>query len=148
MPFWAINHDSVSADCLEGEVVAIHLGTGIYYSLRGPAAAVWQALGQPADTAVLAAVLAAQFAVTPSRAEQDAADFLGRLLAENLVVASDTTAPAGEAPAPAPERATYAPPELERFADLQDLLLLDPIHDVGAQGWPHRPKPPEKQGGA
>ena len=28
--------------------------------------------------------------------------------------------------------------------DLQDLLLLDPIHDVGAQGWPHRP-PPDRQ---
>lgn len=32
--------------------------------------------------------------------------------------------------------AGYRPPVLEVFADMQDLLLLDPIHDIDEVGWP------------
>ncbi len=138
MSTWIINRDSVSADLLEGEVVAIHLGTGIYYSLRGTAAAFWEMLGKPADASLLAAALGARFAVEPETARRDAAAFLAQLEKEALIRPADAGAP-GEAIAPAAGRAPYAPPVLERFSDLQDLLLLDPIHDVGAQGWPHRP---------
>jgi hypothetical protein len=28
---------------------------------------------------------------------------------------------------------------LHKFTDMQDLLLVDPVHDVGDAGWPHRP---------
>jgi hypothetical protein len=30
------------------------------------------------------------------------------------------------------------PPVLERYTDMQELLFLDPIHDVDESGWPHR----------
>ena len=30
----------------------------------------------------------------------------------------------------------YQPPVLETYADLQDILLLDPVHDVDETGWP------------
>jgi len=59
-------------------------------------------------------------------------DVVDELLGEELI------AP-GAAPA-----ATQVPvitgawvaPRLEKFTDLQTLLLLDPIHDVDEQGWP------------
>ena len=140
MPTWVINRESVSSDFLEGEVVAIHLGTGIYYSLRGPAAVLWQALDQPRDAAGLGSLLTGQFDVSAETAAADAAAFLERLLAEQIVRPSDLAGAA--AGAPSGDRRPYLPPVIERFADLQDLLLLDPIHDVGAQGWPNRPVPP------
>ena len=28
------------------------------------------------------------------------------------------------------------PPVLNKYTDMQDLLLIDPIHDVEAHGWP------------
>ena len=31
----------------------------------------------------------------------------------------------------------YGLPALERFTDMEDLLLLDPVHDVEEMGWPH-----------
>lgn len=34
------------------------------------------------------------------------------------------------------ERRPYQPPQVEAFNDLQDILLLDPIHDVDEAGWP------------
>jgi hypothetical protein len=27
---------------------------------------------------------------------------------------------------------------LEKFTDMHDLLLMDPIHEVSDAGWPHR----------
>ena len=30
----------------------------------------------------------------------------------------------------------YTAPKLATYSDLQDLLLLDPIHDVDETGWP------------
>jgi hypothetical protein len=32
----------------------------------------------------------------------------------------------------------YIPPILNRHGDMQDLALLDPIHDVEGEGWPNR----------
>ena len=34
-------------------------------------------------------------------------------------------------------RAPFVAPELKRYADMQDLLLLDPVHDVDEKGWPN-----------
>lgn len=142
MAAWTINRESVSWDCLEGEVVAIHLGTGIYYSLRGTAATVWQVLAAPVAAPAIVAAVTAVHAAGAEAAGPAVGLFLERLRDEQLIV---ETAVAGEAPAaPAAPLQPYAPPVLERFSDLQDLLLLDPIHDVGAQGWPHRP-PPDRQ---
>jgi hypothetical protein len=32
----------------------------------------------------------------------------------------------------------FEPPLLEKFDDLQDLILLDPVHEVlEEEGWPH-----------
>jgi hypothetical protein len=31
----------------------------------------------------------------------------------------------------------YQKPVLEKFTDMQDLILLDPVHDVNPKGWPH-----------
>ena len=37
-----------------------------------------------------------------------------------------------------PGPATYSKPELHVYSDMEELLLLDPVHDVGDEGWPNR----------
>jgi len=128
---------------MDGEVIAIHLGTGMYYSLRGSAAVLWGALDEPNDVAGMAAVLTGQFEVSAEQAGKEVEAFLARLREEQMVVVAETAVPAKPLAPPA-ERRPFTPPLLERYADLQDLLLLDPIHDVGAQGWPHLPPNPQK----
>lgn len=145
MSGWAINRASVSSDLLEGEVVAIHLGTGVYYSLRGSAATIWQALAAPAEVSTLVAAVTRAHEIDTTRAAEDVAGFLEQLRREELVVAG--FAAAGAPSLQTSARQPYAPPVLERFADLQDLLLLDPIHDVGVQGWPHRAQPESRGSG-
>ena len=46
--------------------------------------------------------------------------------------------PTGAGPGASPALITDGSPEMRTFSDLEDLLLLDPIHDVtlGADGFP------------
>jgi hypothetical protein len=32
----------------------------------------------------------------------------------------------------------YSPPKLSAYTDMQELLLLDPVHEVDDAGWPSR----------
>ena len=68
------------------------------------------------------------------------------LEAEDLIlVLPETAAPNAAhetlaATEPIDSRLPFVNPTLTKFTDMQDLLLLDPIHEVDEMGWPH-PKP-------
>ena len=132
MSRYETNNPPIIAEVVDGEVIAINLETGTYYSLAGPAARIWNALAAghsadeiegainpPADAAALRESLAA---------------FLDSLLAEQLIRPVERSAPASALLpiSPWPE----ATLRFERFNDMQDLLILDPIHEVDEAGWP------------
>lgn len=122
---------------LDDQVMMINLETGAYFALERPAADCWTALTAGAGFDGIVAEVVAQFDVPQPQAEVDVEVFLATLLAEGIVRRS-TDLPAEAAPeraAPA-ERLAYRPPQIEKHDDLEELLLLDPIHDVGPEGWP------------
>ena len=128
-------------EAIDGEVVVINLENGKYYSLRGSGARVWAGVADRAGVDEIAAHLARSYHGA-DEAGASVAAFLAELESEELIV------PSSEDPGPwAPSephngaRSPFEPPVLERFTDMQDLLLLDPVHEVDeAQGWP-RAKP-------
>lgn len=121
---------------MESEIIVINLVTGAYFSLRGAAADAWDLLIAGLSTSAVATQLADRYAVPADGVTGDIAAFARELLAEGLVV------PGGQAPVDAPTLDTGAPalaytaPRLEKFDDLEELLLLDPIHEVDEAGWP------------
>jgi hypothetical protein len=132
------NQPKVISEMIDGEVVVIHLGTGTYYSLDGTAAVVWDALEQGATTDEVATFLARSHDV-PDGADVDGAvdGFVADLLGDDLVVAVDAAPAVAPDLTPPPDRPVFAAPRLERYTDMQDLILLDPVHDVDAEvGWP------------
>lgn len=128
-------------EAIDGEVVMINLENGKYYSLRGSGARVWAGVAGLAGVDEIAADLARTY-VGADEAGAAVAAFLAELEGEELIVPS--TANPGPAAPSEPLDAVpdpFQPPVLERFTDMQDLLLLDPVHEVDeAQGWP-RAKP-------
>jgi hypothetical protein len=66
--------------------------------------------------------------------------FVSELCDEDLIVASElASASSSDAPKSAAiaDRPTFAAPQLEKYTDMQELLLIDPIHEVNDdQGWP------------
>lgn len=135
-PHYRINEPNVVAEHFGDEIVAVNLDTGVYYSMHGSAASIWKLLqdGHAVDR-IVAAVAAAHDA-EPATIAADTTAFLAKLADEKLVV---ETAAAGVAPAPSPptgERRPYAAPTIDVHSDMQDILLLDPVHDVDEAGWP------------
>ena len=127
----AIPADRVVSETIDGEVVAIDLESGRYYSLEGPAARAWEAIQAGQDLDGIASTVAAAAGVRADEAGPDVAAFLAELEAEGLLVGGNGSAPA----APGPGR---VPLVLHRYTDMQDLIVLDPIHDVDETGWPNR----------
>ena len=49
--------------------------------------------------------------------------------------------PAGEDEVPLSPMA-FEKPVIEKFSDMQEMLLLDPIHEVSEMGWPNEAEKP------
>ena len=129
----------VISEIVEDEVVLVNFDSGSYYSLAGSGTQVWQALdGGAAPQEVINAVLG-QYEGPEADIAVSVRAFLDDLLDEALVV------PDGEATSIAEVglrgSAAFVPPKLERFDDMRDMLLLDPIHEVDEAGWPHTTPP-------
>jgi hypothetical protein len=131
---YELNNPPMIAELVEGEVIAIDLERGSYYSLLGAAAQVWGSIvaGRSAQE-ILAAVVPAPAA---GLLGGSLLGFVEVLLAEQLI------RPAGPQPPPGAPIAPLAPwpaetLRFERFTDMQDLLVLDPIHEADNEtGWP------------
>jgi hypothetical protein len=141
---YALN-PQVLHEAIDGEVIVIDLATGSYYSLRGSAADVWQLLaGSPgATSAELVGALAQRYESDDTEMEPAVSRFIEQLSEENLVAGIDgSTPPRAAAAFPEPEGAAaraFDPPVLEKYTDMQDLVLLDPVHEVDQTGWPRLP---------
>lgn len=120
---YEVNKPDVVDESVDGEVLIVHLGTGAYYSSRGAGDVAWR---------LLAAGKSVAEAVGSHGIEHDAlTGFVEQLVAEDLV--RPRTAPPLEVAGLAP---VAGAPTLEKYTDMQELLLLDPIHDVEEAGWP------------
>jgi hypothetical protein len=58
------------------------------------------------------------------------------LVGYGLLVASATAASSTSGGEPRNDSAVWSDPWLESYGDMQDLLLLDPVHDVQGGSWP------------
>jgi hypothetical protein len=123
---WRPRRPDVIDEAFDGEAVLVHMGTGCYFSLNASATAIWALLQDGRSSAAIAASLG--WELPPVEA------FVERLCAEMLVEAIESDA--GVTGVDAPPGASE--PVLQRFSDMQDLLMLDPIHDIDldGDGWP------------
>lgn len=130
-------------ETVDGEALIMDMVTGAYYTCFGASTTAWEALKRGAEPPQVAAALAAAYPVELPEAEQDVERFLAELTQEEMLVPADgpsngaTAEPAAGNGGPAGE---YQPLAFERYTDLADLILLDPVHDVSDAGWPHTPQ--------
>ena len=127
---------SVIHETMGDEVVVINLDSGRYYSLEGAGAALWEALVAGAPLEAVSEAVEARFAGERAEIDSAVAAVVAELEAEGLI---GQAAANGAAPAPSPnvgERPPFVAPVLQKYTDMEALLLLDPIHEVDEQGWP------------
>ncbi len=122
------------------EMVIVNLNTGKYYAFTPTAADLWLRLQGGASIESLVAGTLATFAGDPAQMKAQVLTFLQQLLAEALVgIDPAPTGTGATSPAATGEKRPFAAPAFEVFTDMEDLLLLDPIHDVDESGWPNPP---------
>jgi len=138
--WYRINSPSIIHERFDNELVAINMEKGTYHSMTDSASDAFELLSAGATADELAEALAMKYSATPQDIKNALGTFIKDLLAEELIVparASDTrssvTVP------PAENRLPFHPPSLQAFRDLEGLLLLDPIHEAGEEGWPPPP---------
>ena len=134
-----VNAPQVIHESIDGEVIIINLTSGNYYSVKGSGADVWALIEQSpgATRADLAGALELRFEGSQSEIDGLLESFLSDLRAEGRVTDADPSGdpPVFEAPADG-MRQPFSAPLLEKYTDMQDLVLLDPVHEVDATGWP------------
>lgn len=123
-------------EVFENEVVVVNLDSGRYYCVQDAGADIWHLMLEGQTLGAMAAGLTSRY----DASDTEIAEAIGRLCQElcdeGLLVVAEGAADAPRIVPHEQPRRRFAPPRLQTYTDMQDLLLLDPIHEVDAAGWP------------
>ncbi|HKT82315.1 MAG TPA: PqqD family protein [Solirubrobacterales bacterium] len=122
-------------ETVDGEVIAIDLDNGSYYSLAGGGPLIWVLLAEGASEAELRDALAARFGELEAIAG-DVSALLRQLQENGLIVEHESNGNNAALAEKAASGEAYEAPRFERYTDMKDYFLLDPIHEVDNAGWP------------
>jgi len=140
------NQPRIAMESIDGETIIIDFETGLYYSARNEAYLILELIlsGFSPDEIITSCI---QFSNKPVETIKPLIDdFIASLVdAQILIPASDGI------PSPAKQEldarhlnhpiwfsGSFNPPVLESFKDMQEILLMDPIHDTNTKGWPEK----------
>ena len=137
-PILKVNAPAVVAEVIDGEAVIMDLASGHYFSTQHVGCEIWRAIDRGASRSAIVATLVSTYEVEPLVASEAVATFVGELMERKLVVETNGEARATEQPVngSTEQRLAFASPVLNSYTDMEELLLLDPIHDVDQAGWP------------
>jgi hypothetical protein len=137
-----VNSPQVVSETIDGEVVIVNLDKGIYYSLLKTGADVWSRIERHLSRQELMQEVASAYDGNLVEIESAIDEFIGNLLQEELLVIDSQPRSIDatnrlEVLATGGKKQPFDRPIVEKFTDMEDLLLLDPIHEVDVTaGWP------------
>ena len=126
---------SVMHERLDGEVIALDMSTGKYFSMSGSAADVWYLLPFKDNLSDLQLSLKVAF---PGEVDfEGLTEFVNELKELGLVLASQLNDEKENLPGIPNDyaRGSWLKPKIFSYDDLSDLILIDPVHDTSDQGW-------------
>ncbi len=130
---YQLRETGITFDIFDGEVVALNLQEGKYYNMEGAAAFIWTSIAGGVATSI---VLEQLTQLVPNESEKVRTEVLGFLIQleqEGLIVGTAEALPTVETLS---TPAAYSTPLLAVFTDMQEVIQLDPVHDVSDKGWP------------
>jgi len=143
-----VNTPTVTHETIDGEAVIINLDSGNYYSLIEVGSFIWELIEKGASASEVHNLILQTYQGDARDIDRGVQELLTQLLQENLIVPVDQAGtvdlnqvlPSNNGH----EKPLFNPPVLHKYSDMQELLLLDPIHDVDDTGWPKpNPDPPK-----
>lgn len=151
---YRLNAPQVLAETIAGEAMIVNLATGHYFSLQGSGVDIWAEIEREQACSDIVAAMERRYVAEEGEIETAVRTLVDELESENLIVrigenghlaasiADPEFAPGHSGNGSQPDvqdRRQFVPPALAKFTDMQDIILLDPVHEVDASGWPHAP---------
>jgi len=143
-----INTPGITHETIDVEVVMVNLNNGSYYSMDKAGAVIWNLIDQGITVKQIIELIKDKYSGESSEIERGISQLLVELQKEELILlidAADGSLQSNILPNDNSliEKETFEMPVLQKFTDMQDLLLLDPIQDVDEMGWPDSKKASE-----
>ena len=138
-----INMPHVVHDTIDGETILVNLKNGNYYSFDKFGVVAWDFIIGKGDLVFLVKKISEIFEEKEEKIVTVIKDFIGQLLEEDLLISDNDKQL--EIHSDQNEELTeklksimsvFEAPVLNKYSDMQDILLLDPIHDTDEKGWP------------
>lgn len=134
-----INSPSVIFETMDNEVIIINLDVGYYYSLHGLGANIWTLIDQHVPLEKINSAIATHFQQSLEDVASCIKPFFDKLLKENLIAPQEQSEISNiDYLNEFHPNTIYEIPVLKKYDDMQNLLFLDPIHEVDEQGWPNQ----------
>lgn len=140
-PRYTVDPQRVAHETIDGETIVIDFAQGTYHSLAGAGSEIWGHL--------VAGWTVAEITTELERRHGDGhgvdtavRELVDRVRTAGLLDPADpATAPSPRLAPPTPvdgEPEPFVAPVMQTYDDMEYLLLLDPIHEAEAAGWPER----------
>lgn len=129
-----LNEEKMFYDMAEGQAIVINFTTGMYYGTSSLGSAVLDALLAGAAVEDVCKAIQA-LPGCPADMEEQLKAFIAQLQEKEILVSGESTGAA--CALDASHLADGFALTVDEFAEVQDLILADPVHDVDVeQGWP------------
>ena len=134
---YRVNRPRVISENIEGELIILNLERGCYFSTDRVGADVWALIESGHTGSGILEALRFRYDGAPGEMAWAVNRFVELLELEGLVtVDHESRANGTSSPGPESRKAPFQAPDLQKYTDMRDMLLLDPVHDVEASGWP------------
>jgi len=137
---YQLNSPAVVSEVIDGEAVIMHLKSGKYFSAASSGGLIWACIEHAQPISHTIELFVAQYAATADQAKVAVEGFIADLLTHELIRPVDGGEPVALVSLAdiggSSTKHAFLAPALNVYSDMQDLLLLDPIHDVDEVGWP------------
>lgn len=131
---YKLNEEKMFYDMAEGQAIVINFTTGMYYGTSSLGSAVLDALLAGSSVEEICNAIQA-LSGCPADMQAQLNTFIDQLLEKEIIVPGDSTGAACAIDASSLTDGFKL--TVDEFAEVQDLILADPVHDVDVeQGWP------------
>ncbi len=141
--YYYIDNDKILFEKIEDEIIIISQDTGIYYSTRDQGAIIWQLINAGLSIDEIIAYFKDINISLDGKAQTEIKIFIEELAKEDLIIPRQKHEHNVKLD---PELINFirnnpfSKPVLEKFDNMKDYLLVDPIHEIDETGWPYPKK--------